>query len=466
MFLAATLVMTIIAAVAALWPLAVPETQETKAEGDAAFFTAQLAEIERDVERGLMPAGEAGVARAETARRLLAAREATPRQIAAARSPFRRLLASGVGLAVILGVGAFVYSSLGSPAAADQPLADRKETPPQDNPHQDDPVFKAVTHIEEEVAASPDNVKAWSALAPVYLRLGRYADSAMAYRKLLELSGEDANLRANLGEAETAAAEGKVTPEAKANFEKALTLDPNITMAKYYLALASEQAGETKKALEAYEALVGKVADRPHWVSIIRNRIATLKGEKPVEVKSTPGESARSDDAVQGMVGRLATRLAEKGGTAEEWLRLIRSYGVMEQKDKAEAALVAAHKAHDGDTKAKADLDAIAQEFGLGGAPAPVRAQPAPAPETPPAAANAAPPEDMIQGMVSRLATRLDQKGGTAEEWVRLIRSYGVLQQADKAKAALATARKAHGGDPKAKADLDAIALEFKLDAP
>ena len=48
----------------------------------------------------------------------------------------------------------------------------------------------------------------------------------------------------------------------------------------------------------------------------------------------------------------------------------------------------------------------------------------------------------MIREMVEGLAARLAQSGGSAEEWARLIRAYSVLQDLDKAKAALADARK------------------------
>src|SRR5262249_48782929 len=120
------------------------------------------------------------------------------------------------------------------------------------------------------------------------------------------------------------------------------------------------------------------------------------------------------------------------------WLRLIRSYGVLEQKDRAKEALAAALKARGGDGGAKAEFDAIAREFHLDNDVA------TPKGETPPqsaaASAGDAKSDDMIKGMVSRLATRLEEKGGTADEWLRLIRSYGVLEQKDKAKAALAAA--------------------------
>jgi cytochrome c-type biogenesis protein CcmH len=46
-----------------------------------------------------------------------------------------------------------------------------------------------------------------------------------------------------------------------------------------------------------------------------------------------------------------------------------------------------------------------------------------------------------VEGMVSRLAERLQSDGGTVDEWVRLMRSYQVLGRPDDARATLAKAR-------------------------
>ena len=69
----------------------------------------------------------------------------------------------------------------------------------------------------------------------------------------------------------------------------------------------------------------------------------------------------------------------------------------------------------------------------------------------------------MIRGMVSGLAQRLAEKGGSGEEWARLVRAYTVLQEPDKAKTALADARKALASDATALANLDALAHELGL---
>ena len=54
----------------------------------------------------------------------------------------------------------------------------------------------------------------------------------------------------------------------------------------------------------------------------------------------------------------------------------------------------------------------------------------------------------MIRGMVDRLATRLKQNGDDVEGWLRLVRAYMVLGDADKAKGALTDARQAVANDP------------------
>ena len=54
----------------------------------------------------------------------------------------------------------------------------------------------------------------------------------------------------------------------------------------------------------------------------------------------------------------------------------------------------------------------------------------------------------MIRGMVERLATRLKQNGDDVEGWLRLVRAYMVMGDADKARGASSDARQAVANDP------------------
>jgi cytochrome c-type biogenesis protein CcmH len=54
----------------------------------------------------------------------------------------------------------------------------------------------------------------------------------------------------------------------------------------------------------------------------------------------------------------------------------------------------------------------------------------------------------MIRAMVERLAARLQQDGSDADGWIRLLRSYMVLGESEKARAALIDARSALRNEP------------------
>src|SRR5271154_2315608 len=111
------------------WPVLRPSPpmKADPAADEAAFYKAQLDEIRRDVERGLLPQGEAESARAEAARRLIAA-ASSPSE---APPPSRRTrLAAAALIAIGLPAIAFsLYARLGQPMMPDQPLASRKVAP-------------------------------------------------------------------------------------------------------------------------------------------------------------------------------------------------------------------------------------------------------------------------------------------------------------------------------------------------
>lgn len=69
-----------------------------------------------------------------------------------------------------------------------------------------------------------------------------------------------------------------------------------------------------------------------------------------------------------------------------------------------------------------------------------------------------------IREMVHGLADRLGKEGGDAESWMRLVRAWTVLKEQDKARAALAEARKAFGADARTSERLDALARELGLE--
>jgi cytochrome c-type biogenesis protein CcmH len=351
--------MTVLASLGALWPLALRrQGRGGEAASEAAFYKAQLGEISRDVERGLLPEAEAAGARAETGRRLIAASAAASVDAAPARSrAARRVAAAAIVVAAPL-IALPLYLALGRPDLPDAPLAERNAAL-----RGRDTIESAIARIERHLAAAPDDGRGWALVAPVYMRVGRYDDAVNAFARALRLNGEDALLRLGYGEALVGAAGGVVTADARAAFDKALAEKPGLPAARFYLGLAAEQDGDKAKAIALYQALLDGAPPEAPWTATLKTRIDALSNGA---VPAAPADEAQQT-AIRGMVEGLAARLAERGGSAADWARLIRAYSALQQPDKAKAALDSARKSLAGDAEANRNLDALARELGLGG---------------------------------------------------------------------------------------------------
>jgi cytochrome c-type biogenesis protein CcmH len=370
MIWAAFALMTIVAVLGALAPLWRGRSGREGRARAIEFHKAQLAEIDRDVARGQLPAGEAAGARAEAARRLIAASEDA--NIAAeqgdGRGSFRAPAAGLAILAIVPAVAFGLYVNLGSPGLPDQPILARAA-----NPAPSDDLGAALAKIEAHLRADPNDGRGFKVIAPVYMRLGRFEDAAKAYAAVLRVLGEDSSTLADYGEALTAAAGGTVTAPARVAFEQALAKQADLARARYYVGLAAEQSGDRSKAVELYQQLIHDAPLNAPWLAMVRSRLAKLTGAPSPPAPS--GEAAAAiaaldpagqQTAIRGMVDGLAARLAQNGADGPGWLRLIRAYGVLHETDKAKDALAQARKAMAGNDAVTHDLDALAQQFGLG----------------------------------------------------------------------------------------------------
>jgi cytochrome c-type biogenesis protein CcmH len=362
-------VMTGAAVLCALWPLTRAAAGAKGRNSAIAFHQAQLAEIDRDVERGQLPAAEAAAARAEAARRLIAAADrGAPLPEAADKARRRRRAAAAMILVLIPAATLGLYARLGSPNIADQPLLSRA-----DDPNNPDFLEASVAKIEKHLIKAPDDGQGYLVIAPAYMRLGRYDDAAKAYGEALRLLGDKPSLRADYGEALVTVAGGVVTAEARAAFEQSYGGNPNVAKTRVYLGLAAEQDGDTAKAVKFYQSVLDDdLPLKEVWTKALRQRIAMLGGGASSAPPNSEAAAISKMDpqaqqiAIRGMVDKLAARLAQNGDDQPGWLRLIRAWHVLQEDDKARAALAQARKALTGHADAPQALDALAQELGIG----------------------------------------------------------------------------------------------------
>jgi cytochrome c-type biogenesis protein CcmH len=351
------------AAMAAIaWPLT-RQGRSLRSGSDLAVYRDQLEEVRRDHAAGRIGDNEAEAAQVEVSRRLLAAADAEAAlQASTATSGSRRRAIALAALVVVSFGSAGTYLSLGSPTLPGQPLASRDQSQSID---------AMIAQVETHLARNPNDGRGWEVIAPVYLRLGRVDDAIKARRKALALSGETSERQAGLGEALVAASDGKITPEARTSFARAVELDGGNIKARYFLGVAAEQDGQPAAAVEIWRAmLAGAPADAP-WAEFIRQEVTRVSGAPGPSAEDVAAASRLAPDQqtamVQTMVARLAERLHQDGSDIEGWLRLVRSYMVLGDRDKALAAVGDARRALAGDPEKLRKIDDLVKGLGLEG---------------------------------------------------------------------------------------------------
>lgn len=360
--------MTAAAVFAVLWPLG-RSAAARHGGSDVAVYRDQLDEVARDRAAGLIGEAEAEAARVEVSRRLIAAADAAPAQSGATAVPgatFRRRTAAMVVLVALPVIAATLYLTLGSPQLPGQPLANRAATPLQDRP-----LDNLVAQVEAHLEKNPDDGRGWEVVGPVYMRFGRFEDAVKARRNALRINGASADREADLGESLMAAANGVVTDEAKAAFERALAHNGKHPKARFFLGVAAYQDGQSAAAGVIWREILKDARPDSPWVGMVREALARLEqAPGPSAEDVAAAEQMKPEDRnamVRGMVDRLAERLQRDGSDVEGWLRLVRAYTVLGDRDRALSAIADARRALGHDTDKLRRLDELVKELRLEG---------------------------------------------------------------------------------------------------
>jgi cytochrome c-type biogenesis protein CcmH len=270
-----------------------------------------------------------------------------------------------VGLPI---VSLALYLPLGSPRLGDFPLAQRTRAPDATQP-----LDNLVAQVEAHLEKNPTDGRGWDVLAPVLARLGRYEDAVRAFRNSITYNGDSADRRANLGEALAGAAGGVVTAEARAEFERAIALKADEVKASYFLGLAAEQDGRTAEAASIWRSILEKAPPDAPWHPLVQAALARVGGcsapALPDDAMAAAKDMNEADRGamIRGMVDRLASRLKQNGDDVEGWLRLVRAYMVMGDRDKAKSALTDARQAVANDAERLRQLNEGLKNLGLDG---------------------------------------------------------------------------------------------------
>lgn len=351
----------------------------TRAAYDITVYRDQLAEVDRDLDRGLLGDDQARAARIEIQRRMLAAgaEDGSGGTEEPARPRPRGSVAVIAAIAVAVPAGAVgLYLYLGSPGAPGQPFAERGTATADAGAGDREGLRAVVGRLAERLLRNPDDLNGWLLLGRSYMTLEHYDDAANAFRRAMGLGDNRADIAADYAEALALGDGGPITPEVRQIFEGVFAAEPRNMKARYYLGMAKAQQGDVRGALQDWVDLqVLSPPDAP-WRPVLGQQIeraaraleidpatmepspgaAALAGAQPPSREPAPGAppattpagpgradmeaAARMSDEeraamIRSMVKRLADRLEENPGDREGWLRLARAYEVLGETEKA-----------------------------------------------------------------------------------------------------------------------------------
>jgi cytochrome c-type biogenesis protein CcmH len=285
---------------------------------------------------------------------------------------------------------------------------------PQKSPQASlDTVDEMIARLVARLNRSPADPEGWRMLGWSYFNTDRFAQSAAAYAKAIELDPVNADFRSSRGEALVRAADGLVTDEARAVFEQVLWLDAKDPRARFFIGLAKEQNGNKLAALDDWVAILNETDSSDTWVGDLVQRVTELGQEAGVDVSARLRRRERAghgdssgmlpqQEVPQQREQRAPIAVPNKGGPSVEDVR---------------------------EAEAMKPADRVA----------------------------------MIQAMLDRLASRLDQSPRDIEGWIKLMRSRQVLGQAEAAEQTLRSALDAFKDAPQEQERIYSAARELEL---
>jgi len=363
---------------------------------DIAIYRAQLAEIDRDLEREVLAADEAERARTEVARRLLAADKAQTTPLG--RGLPARATSLGVGV-VLLGLTFGLYWQIGAPGYPDLPLSARlaaSEEIRANRPAQaaleaaapappavevPDEYREAVQQLRQIAPTRPDDIEVWRMLTRHEVEMRDYAAAAAAQAQVIAIKGDTADVPdlQRLLDLQVVATGGWVSPEAEALLRDILDREEGNIAARYYLGLLYNQTDRPDLALRLWRDIIEDGDPQNFHVANARAQASDAAFRAGVEyaLPETRGPSFAEMDAaselspedqqamIGGMVAGLANRLATEGGTAQDWARLIRAYGVLGDQETASTVWGEAQQVFVGSMRGMEILTNAARDAGV-----------------------------------------------------------------------------------------------------
>jgi cytochrome c-type biogenesis protein CcmH len=246
-------------------------------------FQDHLAELEADVESGILSADQFEQGRLELERRLLEETSSRPDEDRPQHpSQHRRGLALFLGLCLPALTFA-LYAQLGriDLLSGSPPVA----APEAPHPVSDTAIGQLVETLANRLAVEPNDPRGWMMLGRSYAALKEYPKAVDAYRRARVLVGDQPDLLVAYADALLMASDGRFDPQTVTLIERALEVDAKHVKALWLAGTIAHQQGDYAKALEIWERLA---AQAPEGSDLARTMAANIAEARALLADAEP----------------------------------------------------------------------------------------------------------------------------------------------------------------------------------
>jgi cytochrome c-type biogenesis protein CcmH len=247
----------------------------SRAAYDLTVYKDQLAEVDREVERGTLSADQADAARTEIQRRILALGDIGKGDAAPARS---RALGAATIIVVVPLVGFGMYRMLGQPALPDQPYAARadKIAAMKD---QATMIKSMVAQLSARLEKQPNDGAGWAMLGRSLRVMGDTEKAQAAYKKAVALLPGDTQVRLEYGAMLLSQLPqgSMLPPDFVQLMREVVAVDPKNPDALYFTGLAEAQTGNKAKARDWWTRLLALLPEGSEERTEVKKQIDALK---------------------------------------------------------------------------------------------------------------------------------------------------------------------------------------------
>jgi len=237
----------------------------------------QLAELEADLQTGRLSEDQYAAARTDLEQELLndlAGSDSTGSSGKTRGGQWAAfILVAGIPL-----LAAGLYNLLGSQQIIPLLAQMQANPPPAATAGKDQmSVEEMVEKLAARMRSQPDDMKGWVMLARSYVVLKRYDAAVDAYRNILRLGGNSAELLADYADALAMAAGGRFTPETGELLTRALAAQPDNVKALWLAGHWKNQEGDYAAAIEYWQQAAALLPADGEDAAVINQQIARAR---------------------------------------------------------------------------------------------------------------------------------------------------------------------------------------------